>query len=107
MAADLFTLCGFEVTFVGSNTPQQDIIEAASLLQPAFVGVSVTNPFNILAARRVIQQLREVRSRSGSAFRIIVGGYAFEHQPHLSDEHGADQMVNDYEGIRRLAGGVR
>ncbi len=106
MAADLFTLCGFDVTFVGSNTPQQDIIEAASLLQPAYVGVSVTNPYNIVAARRVIQQLREVRSRSGGAFRIIVGGYAFEHDPRLVDELGADQLVRDYADIRRLAGGI-
>jgi len=106
MAADLFTLCGFDVTFVGSNTPQQDIIEAASLTRPAFVGVSVTNPYNILAARRVIQQLRDVRSRTAGAFRIIVGGYAFEHDPRLVDELGADQLVRDYGDIRRLAGGM-
>lgn len=107
MAADLFTLCGFDVTFVGANTPQQEIIEAAALLHPAYVGVSVTNPYNLLAARRIIQHLREVRSRSGGSFQIIVGGSAFEHSPHLADELGADRLLRGYDDIHRLSGGAR
>lgn len=106
MAADLFTLCGYDVTFVGANTPQQEIVEAALLLHPSYIGVSVTSPYNLLAARRIIQHLREVRSRTGGSFQIIVGGRAFEHSPHLADELGADRLLRGYDDIHRLSGGA-
>jgi hypothetical protein len=66
----------------------------------------VTSSYNILAAQRVIRQLREVRVRTGGTFQIIVGGYAFEHNPGLAGDLGADRLVSDYEGIRRLTRGV-
>ncbi len=103
MAADLFTLSGYDVTFVGANTPQQDIVEAATLLQPTYIGVSVTNPYNVLAARRIIQQLREIRNRTNSGFQIIVGGAAFEHNPSLAHQLGADRMLQTYDDIQRLS----
>ena len=105
MAADLFTLCGYDVTFVGANTPQQEIVEAALLLHPSYIGVSVTSPYNLLAARRVIQHLREMRSRTGAGFQIVVGGKAFEHDPQLVDELGADRLLHGYDDIYRLSGG--
>lgn len=103
MAADLFTLCGFEVTFVGANTPQRDILEAVALLRPALVGVSVTGPYNLIAARRVIDELRELRAGTGGAFRIVAGGQAFDDDLMLAKSLGADRLAQSYAAICSLA----
>lgn len=103
MAADFFTLSGFQVTFVGANTPQRDILDAAGLVRPVFVGVSVTGSYNLIAARRVIQQLAALRAGSGPAFRIIVGGQAFDGDEALAAGLGADRLVQTWEDIRRFA----
>lgn len=103
MAADLFTLCGFHVTFVGANTPQRDILEAVVLVHPAFVGVSVTGPYNLIAAGRAIRQLIAQREASGGAFRIVVGGRAFGDDAALAVSLGADRLVDSYDDIRRFS----
>ncbi|MBN1855802.1 MAG: cobalamin B12-binding domain-containing protein [Dehalococcoidia bacterium] len=106
MAADFFTLCGFTVTFVGANTPQEDIVEAVGLLQPVYVGVSVTSPYSFVAARSTIQHLVDVRNRTGAMFRIPVGGDAFRHSPEMVEKLGADMLANSYADICALVGGV-
>ena len=103
MAADLFTLCGFDVTFVGANTPLQDILEAVGIIQPVFAGVSVTGPYNLIAARRTIQQLVALRSSSGARFRIVAGGQAFGDDVALATSLGADLLVQSYDDIRRVS----
>ncbi|MBN1152618.1 MAG: cobalamin B12-binding domain-containing protein [Dehalococcoidia bacterium] len=103
MAADLLTLSGFETTFVGANTPQHDILEAVALLQPVLVGVGVTGPYNLIAARRVLLQLVELRKTSGGTFRIIAGGQAFGNDVALARSFGADLLVQTYDEIRRVA----
>ena len=107
MTADFFTLCGFDVTFVGANTPQEDIIEAVGTLQPAYVGVSVTSSYNLVAARRTIQQLLDVRTRTGGTFKIPVGGGAFAGNPEMVDTLGADMLANSYADILALVGTTR
>ena len=107
MTADFFTLCGFDVTFVGANTPQEDIIEAVGTLQPAYVGVSVTSSYNLVAARRTIQQLLDVRTRTGGTFKIPVGGGAFAGNPGMVDTLGADMLANSYADILALVGTTR
>ena len=46
MVADFFTLVGFSVTFVGANTPQDDIINAIKHVNPDYVVVSETRDYN-------------------------------------------------------------
>ena len=104
MTADFFTLCGFDVTFVGANTPQEDIVEAVGALQPVYVGVSVTSSYSLVAARRTIQHLIDVRSRTGGTFKIPVGGDAFVRNPGMVKELGADMFANGYAEIQALTG---
>ncbi len=102
MAADFFTLCGFEVTFVGANTPLRDILDAVGFVQPVFVGVSVTGPYNLIAARRTIERLMQLRLETKLSFRIVVGGQAFGNDLALAKSVGADELVQNYDEIRRL-----
>jgi len=104
MAADFFTLCGFDVTFVGANTPQEQIVEAVGDIDPAYVGVSVTNPYNLIAVRRTVEHLREVRSRVGAGFRIVLGGDAIANRPEMVQQLGGDELVESYQDICELVG---
>ena len=106
MVADLFELAGFDATFVGANTPQDEILQALATLRPTYVAVSVTNTYSLVPARRVLAQLRELRERSGAGFKIIVGGNAFLKNPTLVQEMGADLHLSTFEDIRRLAEAV-
>lgn len=103
MAADLFTLQGFDVVFVGANTPQQDILDAVDITRPVFVGVSVTSSYNLIPARRVIQQLARLRADTRADCTIIAGGQAFLKDPTLATSLGADVLAQSYDDIRRFA----
>ncbi len=103
MVADFFELAGFDATFVGANTPQEEILEAIAILRPAYVAVSATNTYTLVPAARVLERLRELRERTGAGFQIIVGGHAFRQNPALVQEMGADLHLSTFEDIRRLA----
>jgi methanogenic corrinoid protein MtbC1 len=103
MVADFFDLCGYQTTFVGANTPQEEILEAIALLKPTYVAISATNTYSLVPAKRVLGQVRDVRNRSKSDFRIIVGGNAFRKNPGLVQEMGADLLLSTFEDIRRLS----
>jgi methanogenic corrinoid protein MtbC1 len=106
MTSDFFTLCGFNVTFVGANTPQEEIVEAVGLIQPEYVGVSVTSPYNLVAARRTLSHLGQIRKRTGGRFNIVVGGQAFEKNERLAEEMGADSLAQTFEDICTLTGSI-
>ena len=105
MVADFFTLCGFHSTFVGANTPQSDILEAIEYVKPVYIAISVSNYYNLVAAHKLVQKIREVRESTGIEFEIIVGGYAFEQNPEMGKKMGSDLLLATFDDIRRLTQG--
>ena len=105
MVTDFFDLCGYQTTFVGANTPQEEILEAIALLKPTYVAISATNTYSLVPSKRALDQVRDVRERSRSDFKIIVGGNAFQKNPGLVQEMGADLHLSTFEDIRRLSEG--
>lgn len=103
MVTDFFILCGFEAIFIGANTPHRDIIEAIEDALPDYVAISVSNNYNLVAARRTIRQLIEVREKEQLKFRIIAGGTAFEGRPGLVKEIGAEFLLQTFEDIKHFA----
>ena len=106
MVADFFDLCGYGVTFVGANTPQDDILAAITHVKPAYVAISVTDYYNLVPAKRTAAKLRELRERDKASFRIIVGGAAFQKNPGLYKEMGADLLLGTFADIRKLSEGA-
>jgi methanogenic corrinoid protein MtbC1 len=102
MVADFFTLCGFDSMFIGANTPQLEILGAIEYIKPRYVAISVSNHYNLIATRKLVQKIRELRGSSGAGFRIIVGGYAFKQNPEIDMRMGADLLLTTFEEIRRL-----
>jgi methanogenic corrinoid protein MtbC1 len=103
MVADLFTLCGHEVTFIGANTPNLEVATAVELMSPRYLAISVSNSFNLFAAERTISSVR--RSVNGKHLTIIVGGSAFERNPNAWREIGADRLARTYADIAGLEEG--
>ena len=105
MVADFFTLCGFEVTFIGANTPLGDLLVGIGSVKPKYVAISVTNHYNLVAAGRAIESIMKLRKDTGLEFKIIVGGRAFERNKELSSQMGADMHLTNLDGISKLMGG--
>jgi MerR family transcriptional regulator, light-induced transcriptional regulator len=104
MVADFFTLNGYDVLFIGANTPLTDILEVIKYSKPSYVAISVTNHFNLVATRIVIQKVINLRTDMALSFTIIVGGNAFKRNPYLYKEMGADILLETWEDIQNLKG---
>ena len=102
MVADYFTLCGYDATFVGANTPGMNIVAAVSDAKPKYLAISVSNYYNIVAAEKAIAKIREAGHRN---LKIIVGGNAFRKNPDEYRRIGADMLLQTFEDIKDLRGG--
>lgn len=100
MVADFFTISGYDTVFVGSNTPYRDFYNAVHSVQPSVVAISVSNYFHLVAAKRMVEELKKAVSYN---LKIVVGGYAF-----VGDEEnklkqvGADFYARTYEDILNI-----
>jgi len=105
MVTDFFVLCGFEAIFIGANTPHRDIVEAIEDALPDYVAISVSNDYNLVAARKTLRQIIEVREKERLKFRIIAGGMAFDGRSGLAREIGAEFLLQTFEDIKHFAEG--
>jgi methanogenic corrinoid protein MtbC1 len=103
MVADYFTLAGYDVTFVGANTPIDDFIAAVDHVRPRYVAISVTNYYHLISVRKAIERLRD---HLPEGTEVIVGGRAFETNPGKAKELGADRLLGTFEDIQALDGGA-
>lgn len=101
MVADLYTLLGFETRFAGANTPIGDILSAVKYEKPRFVVLSVTNHYNLIKARDMVEKLHGLKMD----FEIIVGGHAFSNDPKMASKIGADHHADTFKQIKLLTGG--
>jgi methanogenic corrinoid protein MtbC1 len=102
MASDFFTLAGYDAVFIGSSTPRDEFVDVVNVLKPGYIALSVTNHFNLVSAKRIIEN---IRAKGGSKVKILAGGHAFSRNPEAWREIGADVLVNTYEDIKKLGEG--
>ena len=105
MIADLLTLDGWEVDFLGTGTPGADLGEFVRHRNVDLVAVSATMPEflpNVKAATDVIRRVDSPRPK------IMLGGGALENTSHDLDALGCDAVVGSaLEAVseaRRLVG---
>ena len=101
MIADFFTICGFNTTFVGANTPQKDIITAVKVLDPTYVAISVTNYYNLVATKHFIMEIGDMKT--DKSFQIILGGQACFRNLDTCHEMGINLILHTFEDIKKLA----
>lgn len=105
MVADFLTVLGYDVTFVGANTPQKDLLAALEYVRPKIVGISVTNFYNLVATKKLVADLRRVRAEKALDFRIVAGGNAFRHNPGAHIDMGIDAVLQTFGEIKRYCQG--
>ena len=103
MSADFFSIYGYSTIFVGSNTPQNDFLNAIDVVNPKYIVISVSNYYNLVFAKKVISRIK--MKNSNKDLKIIVGGYAFKENPNVYKEIGADFNINSFEEIEKLSKG--
>lgn len=102
MAADFFDLAGFDTHFVGANTPNRDILSAIRHVKPAIVAVSVTNFYNLVKTKSLLEAVRDLDPE----VRIVLGGAAFRDPRHTECLCGGT-VVKTFADILALAEEVR
>ena len=75
MVAHYMLLEGFEASYIGANTPKEEILSAIRAYQPDFLALSVTNPYNIVITKQITDEIK----RFFPEVKIILGGQAFTH----------------------------
>lgn len=90
--ADILEAEGWTAYFLGSNLPHSGILRKIEEHEAAAICISVTMPFNLPQARKLVSA---IRGRFGSNVRILLGGQAFRHAPDFYREAGADGQAAD------------
>lgn len=102
MIADFYTIWGYKTSFVGANTPEKTVLSAVGYLKPRYIALSVSNYYNMFAAKSMIAG---VRSRYGHDIKIVVGGHAFVGNPSAIQTIGADYLLQSFEDIGKVRNG--
>ena len=93
MVCDAFQLAGWDVQFLGADTPNSALVGHAAEWKPDLIGLSVSFPQQLSAAKEVIARLRE---RLGSLRPpVLLGGLAINRFPDLAEMVGADAHSPD------------
>lgn len=100
MISDIFEHEGWNVRYLGANTPMKDLLEMLRSFQPNILALSVTMPFNILNAEEIISAIK-VDDELNSV-RIVVGGRAFSDAEELWKSTGADCYAANAQQLKAL-----
>ena len=93
MVSDLLELDGWQVRYLGANTPVADLLELLVDFQPRLLAVSVAMPFNLDEVRKLITAIR--KKESLQAMKIMVGGRVFMTVPDIWSDIGADATAGN------------
>ncbi len=96
MAHDYFLLSGYNSIYIGANTPVEVIMDAIHFENPDYIAISVTNYYNIVPTKRLINKIRE----NQKGLTILVGGQAFNETS--IQNVNADKHITDFDSIRNL-----
>lgn len=103
MLADLLEREGWDVLFLGANTPPDQLLAFLRKHQPSFLALSLTMPFGLQDAADCIAALR--RDELLKDLKVLVGGLAFAQEPELWRSVGADGWAADPQTALRIVRG--
>lgn len=99
MLADVLESDGWDVRFLGTNAPAEDVVTTVREHRADVLGISATMLFSIPRVRELIDMCRD---GDGERLRIIVGGQAFRAAPGLHEEVGAHAFAADLRQARAV-----
>jgi methanogenic corrinoid protein MtbC1 len=101
MVADFMEMDGWDVTYLGANTPASELLEFLRRVKPFIVALSIATVFNLDNARQLIRMIRDDQETRG--IKLLVGGLAFNDIPQLWQEIGADGCAADAQAAIRVS----
>lgn len=101
MVSDLLELDGWQVRYLGANTPERDLLEMLDSFQPHVLALSVTMPFHVPRALEFTKKLRS--SKRFPDLRIMVGGAGAGAFQENLQAAGVDATAADAAAAVRLA----
>lgn len=99
MVADFFRIEGFDTTFVGARTPLKTVLKAIEVIKPKYLVVSVTNFFNILSVKNLIDA---IKNDGNDDLVFVLGGRAVSANPVKAENIGADILLQGHDAIAKL-----
>lgn len=101
MIADFFMICGYESTFVGSNIPTTDFLDALDYIKPDYIVISITNYYNLINVKHAIDKIRD---KSNNTVKIFINGKSIKTNQELLSILGIDSVIENYSDILKLGG---
>lgn len=97
MVSDAYELSGWEVSFLGSDTPNSSILSQVDSENPDVLALSVSLPHQIITLQQLITQLKAEMGSKMPA--IVVGGLAFNNHQNLSSRLQVDNWYLDAKSV--------
>lgn len=94
--SDLFEAEGWQVWFVGSGVPDDEILQLIGKLEPDLLCIYGSQPADVPGIRKLIEFVREVGVCE--QMQILVTGGVFNRAEGLADEIKADLFASDIQG---------
>ncbi len=88
LVANALEMDGWDVKYLGANTPGEEILKMTDKIQPILLAVSVTMPFNLENVFELTDKVKKARSTRNT--RVMLGGLAFNNSPELADSFASD-----------------
>jgi methanogenic corrinoid protein MtbC1 len=101
MVADLFEMEGWDTYHLGANLPAAALVAYVAQRQPDLLGLSATMTFHLAGVAAMVRELRA--NQDTRSVRIMVGGHAFNREPDLWRDVGADEHACDGAGALAAA----
>lgn len=98
MAHDFFLLNGYDSIFIGANTPKDVALDAVRFLKPDYLAISVTNMYNVINAKRIVEEVKTIKSD----ITVLAGGVAFIND-HALESVQADAHLTTFDSIKGLS----
>ena len=103
MGSDFFTMEGYQVAYIGCNTPRDTLLDAVKTLKPQIVSIGVTNYLNLAQLPFLVSALKGL----SPAAMVYLSGSALEHTGKQAEDFGADGILTSYASIKALSGGQK
>ncbi|MFO7731051.1 MAG: cobalamin-dependent protein [Spirochaetia bacterium] len=104
MTANMFELHGWDVYYLGANTPVNDLLGILDSFQPDFLGLSVTMAYNLESILNIIFSIKANEELQG--IQILLGGHIFSSFPELRDSLEADYIAEDFRDALEYADSI-
>ena len=88
MVSDFFEMDGWDTYYMGSNMPENHLLQSLREHEANLLAISVTLPIHINRVKSIIQKVRD--NPDFRDLKIMTGGYPFGIIPDLTEKVGAD-----------------